>query len=611
MPVHRRLFNSVWAAALVLVAAWNLHGQGTAISYQGRLDDAGAPANTNFDFRFAVFSAVTNGTQVSGWLTNSSVAVTDGLFAVRLDFGAGIFDGTSNGSNDWLDVAVRPAGGGSFTALTPRQPILPVPYALFATSASNLLGTVQASQLAGTISSTLVAGTYSNAVDFASGSNVFAGTFSGNGAALTNLDASAIASGTLADARLQTNVAFLNTNQTYSGTNTYLSPVTFKVGNLFNGSNTFTGPNSFAAADVFSGTNTFTNNANYFVGSFFGNGLVGWLPLYATSTNAVRDSGYLLLNAGLSTVTLPATSTLFVGDIVRVSGGGGGGWLVKENSSQSVLGNFACYRSAFPTQLIQSPTSDGHSVAASADGRRMYVVGGDLTGVYASSDAGVTWSQVSGNQLSGYWSYVACSANGQIVFAEPTSGYVQESTNGGATWASSGQAATGGFISCTAGGTLLPSSEACSGNGTYRARVSSGSVSFSTNSGSSWTTISTAPSSVFCLAVSSDCNRMVAGVSNGLLYASANLGATWTALTISNQFWSGAWMSSDGARLAATVSKSGGVAGSIFSCSVSAQPNTANTNSTIGGSQGSAVELQYLGNGQFTPVSSSGLLWAN
>jgi hypothetical protein len=36
----------------------------------------------------------------------------------------------------------------------------------------------------------------------------------------------------------------------------------------------------------------------------------------------------------------------------------------------------------------------------------------------------------------------------------------------------------------------------------------------------------------------------------------------------------------------------------------------ATTNSIVG-SQGSAVELQYLGNGRFMPVSSAGSLWAN
>jgi len=60
-----------------------------------------------------------------------------------------------------------------------------------------------------------------------------------------------------------------------------------------------------------------------------------------------------------------------------------------------------------------------------------------------------------------------------------------------------------------------------------------------------------------------------------------------------------------------TGEMTGSIAGGMFSYTVLPLANTANTNSTIGGSQGSAVELQYIGNNQFIPVSSSGLLWAN
>ncbi|MBX3378186.1 MAG: hypothetical protein KF678_14420 [Phycisphaeraceae bacterium] len=55
--------------------------------------------------------------------------LVDGLLTVDLDFGLTAF----NGDGRWLQVAVRsPAGGGAYTTLAPRQPILPTPYALFA-----------------------------------------------------------------------------------------------------------------------------------------------------------------------------------------------------------------------------------------------------------------------------------------------------------------------------------------------------------------------------------------------------------------------------------------------------------------------------------------------
>jgi hypothetical protein len=609
------------AAVLFLAATLNVSAQGTAISYQGRLNASGAPANTNFDFRFAVFNAPTNGSMVSIWLTNYDVPVSNGLFSVILDFGPGVFNGTSNGSNDWLDIAVRPTGTTSFTPLVPRQPILPVPYALFATSASNLLGTLQATQLVGTALSSLISGTYSNTVNFVNGTNTFAGMFSGNGVGLTNLNASYLATGTVADARLPADVALLGQNQVFTGSNAFAGPATFAGPNAFNGAVTFTGPNTFTGTGTYTGVNTFTNNGNYFIGSFFGNGLVGWLPLAATSTNAMRDAGYLTLNASLSTVTLPTTASLSVGDIVRVSGGGGGGWLVKENTGQWVIGNLAAYRNCYlSTPLVGTAC---YGVAAAADGLRMYAVGvqtpssgSGINGIQASSDGGQTWTLQLGG-LTGSWYSVACSADGKIVYAQKYGGgTIQMSTDGGYTWANSSYSTTGGEIACSADGSKVfaanTTSYACSGNGTYVAELSGNKLWYSINGGSAWTQITTVPSGTLgCLGASSDCTRMVLGVSNGLLYASSNLGANWTSLTISNQFWSGAWMSPDGTKLAAAASTSGGLVGGVFTASVTPRPNTISTNSTICGSQGSAVELQHVGNGQFIPVGSSGVLWAN
>ena len=51
--------------------------------------------------------------------------------------------------------------------------------------------------------------------------------------------------------------------------------------------------------------NAFNNNNNTFNGNFFGNGLVGWTPVNGTATNAARDTGYMTLSVGFTTVTLP------------------------------------------------------------------------------------------------------------------------------------------------------------------------------------------------------------------------------------------------------------------------------------------------------------------
>ena len=74
-------------------------------------------------------------------------------------------------------------------------------------------------------------------------------------------------------------------------------------------------------------------------------------------------------------------------------------------------------------------------------------------------------------------------------------------------------------------------------------------------------------------------------------------------------------MSADGSKIAGAVNTSGSGSGGVYYCNVSALPNTSTTSAvnggTLCGSQGSAVELQYLGSNRFMPISSTGLIWAN
>jgi len=122
---------------------------------------------------------------VAGPLTNSATGVTNGLFTVTLDFGPGVFTGPGR----WLEVDVRTNGNGAFTTLLPFQQLLPVPYAMTANTASNLLGMLPAAQLTGTLPSSVLAG-YSGTVTLTNGGNSFNGSFSGsfggNGAGLSN-----------------------------------------------------------------------------------------------------------------------------------------------------------------------------------------------------------------------------------------------------------------------------------------------------------------------------------------------------------------------------------------------------------------------------------------
>jgi hypothetical protein len=101
---------------------------GTAFTYQGRLTDGGNPANGSYDLQFGLYDAASDGTLI-GTVTEEDVIVTDGLFTVKPDFGAGVFTGDAR----WLEIGVRPGdSSGAYTTLSPRQALTATPYALYA-----------------------------------------------------------------------------------------------------------------------------------------------------------------------------------------------------------------------------------------------------------------------------------------------------------------------------------------------------------------------------------------------------------------------------------------------------------------------------------------------
>ena len=160
-----------------------LFAQGTAFTYSGWLNDGANPANGTYNLRFALFDALTVGNQVGSPLTNSPVSVSNGLFAVTLDFG-----NQFPGANRWLEIGVRTNGSGGFITLSPRQALTASPYAI---TAGNVTGGLPAAQL----------------------------------------------SGTLPDARLSANVALLAGSQTFTGAKTFSSEVAATSGVRINNTN--------------------------------------------------------------------------------------------------------------------------------------------------------------------------------------------------------------------------------------------------------------------------------------------------------------------------------------------------------------------------------------
>jgi len=131
----------VWLAFSTITSQLSTaFAQGSAFTYQGRLNNGTNPVTGLYNFKFDVFNALTGGSVIGGPVTNTAVPVTNGLFTTIIDFGAGVFTGTTN----WLSVQVTTNLGIVFTPLLPRQELTPTPYAIFAetANAAGLTGTV-------------------------------------------------------------------------------------------------------------------------------------------------------------------------------------------------------------------------------------------------------------------------------------------------------------------------------------------------------------------------------------------------------------------------------------------------------------------------------------
>jgi hypothetical protein len=123
--------RTLWSIVIVVACSCGLAMAqapvGTAFTYQGQLKQGGLPLTNTADFQFSLWDALTTGTQIGTTQSASGVSIANGLFTVTLDFGAGVFPGDAR----WLEIAVRsPAGGGSYTTLSPRQELTATPYAL-------------------------------------------------------------------------------------------------------------------------------------------------------------------------------------------------------------------------------------------------------------------------------------------------------------------------------------------------------------------------------------------------------------------------------------------------------------------------------------------------
>ncbi|NIP93933.1 MAG: hypothetical protein GWO24_10960, partial [Akkermansiaceae bacterium] len=75
-----KLFGTITLASCLLLPPLAPAGP---ISYQGRLDDNGQPANGLYSMRFTVFDDAVAGAALDSGVTVSNIPVSDGLFTAR------------------------------------------------------------------------------------------------------------------------------------------------------------------------------------------------------------------------------------------------------------------------------------------------------------------------------------------------------------------------------------------------------------------------------------------------------------------------------------------------------------------------------------------------
>lgn len=109
-----------------------------------------------------------------------------------------------------------------------------------------------------------------------------------------------------------------------------LAAVTLTSGQLLIG-----GTTTPAAGTLTAGTGVSISNGNNSITINATGGALTWTDVTGTSASMAINNGYLADNAGLVTLTLPATAAQF--SVIAVAGKGAGGWLIAQNANQKII----------------------------------------------------------------------------------------------------------------------------------------------------------------------------------------------------------------------------------------------------------------------------------
>ena len=265
------------------------------------------------------------------------------------------------------------------------------------------------------------------------------------------------------------------------------------------------------------------------------NGLaaIGWVDVTSLTVQADPNTGYVADNASQVTVQLPNSAALDVGDIVRVSGAGAGGWKIAQGANQSIVTANLDVTTVAKLWTDHSYSDRYRGVASSADGNRLVVApfSGELA---RSPDGGTTWNFTG---MLRNWTGVASSADGRRLVAVAFNDSVYVSADFGATWQATGSGRPWQAVASSADGRVLA---AAPGGGQIELSEDYGVTWTARGSNKDWSTI----------AVSADGSRMVAASIAGTVDVSSDGGVSWSAHAMVAR-WRSVAMSADGRRLAA------------------------------------------------------------
>lgn len=391
---------------------------GTAFTYQGQLQQSGSAATGPCDLQFLLFDAAgsgappTGGNQIGNTAAADNVPVSNGLFALPLDFGAGAF---STGNDRWLQIAVRcPAGSGSYQTLAPRQPLTPSPFAVFANTVAD--GSVSSTKLApGAVMTSQLA---TNAVTSA---QIADGTITTNDLANGAVSTAKIGDGQVTAAKLVAPLSLTSTVAhsfvgAFDGISTGLNSVGVS-GTANNGSNAY-GVYGLA-------------NAGYGVvgSSTSGTGVLGQTAI-GEGVTGTSNNGVGVLGQGMSDAGVKGTSN--EDGVIGESTGSGAGVRGVSGQGQGAAG-------------VRGDSTDGFGVLGQSDngaGVAGVSVGGDGvtgtsvktggTGVHGRADNGDTARGVFGESADGAGVYGSSTNSFGVVGVGASVGLIGVPTNSGA-----------------------------------------------------------------------------------------------------------------------------------------------------------------------------------